>query len=47
MDRRGKQPVLIVADRGNNRIQRFTLDGKHIDFVGGVNLPCHFNEPRD
>jgi len=36
-------PVLLVADRGNHRIQRFTLDGKHIDFVAGTNLPCHFN----
>ncbi|HUA64087.1 MAG TPA: hypothetical protein VML19_35405 [Verrucomicrobiae bacterium] len=43
LDRRGAEPVLTVADRGNNRIQRFTLDGKHIDFVAGTNLPCHFN----
>src|SRR6202035_1203160 len=35
-------PILNVADRGNNRIQRFTLEGKHIDFVGGTNMPCHF-----
>ncbi len=34
--------ILAVADRGNNRIQRFTLEGKHIDFVGGTNMPCHF-----
>jgi hypothetical protein len=33
----------MVADRGNKRIQRFTLEGRHIDFVGGTNLPCHFN----
>jgi sugar lactone lactonase YvrE len=43
MDTRGAAPVLTVADRTNNRIQRFTLDGKHIDFVSGTNLPCHFN----
>jgi hypothetical protein len=43
MDTRGSTPVLTVADRGNNRIQRFTLDGKHIDFVEGTALPCHFN----
>ena len=35
-------PILTVADRGNNRIQRFTLEGKHIDFVAGTNMPCHF-----
>lgn len=43
VDMRGKQPVLLVADRGNKRLQRFTLDGKHIDFVGGTTLPCHFD----
>jgi hypothetical protein len=42
-DLRGSSPVLIVADRANHRLQRFTLDGKHIDFASGVNLPCHFN----
>jgi hypothetical protein len=36
------EPILTVADRGNNRIQRFTLEGKHIDFVAGTNMPCHF-----
>src|SRR5206468_4873376 len=35
MDQRGSTPILTVADRGNARIQRFTLDGKHIDFVNG------------
>ncbi len=43
VDRRGPEPVLAVADRGNSRIQRFTLDGRHIDFVAGTNLPCHFS----
>jgi hypothetical protein len=43
MDRREGTPILTVADRGNARIQRFTLEGKHIDFVGGTNMPCHFN----
>ncbi|MBV8817940.1 MAG: hypothetical protein JO022_06260, partial [Acidobacteriaceae bacterium] len=33
VDTRGAEPVLTVADRANNRIQRFTLEGKHIDFV--------------
>jgi hypothetical protein len=42
-DVRGDSPVLIVADRANHRLQRFTPEGEHIDFVGGVNLPCHFN----
>lgn len=44
VDTRNKQPVLIVADRGNHRLQRFTLDGKHIDFVTDeLRLPCHFD----
>jgi DNA-binding beta-propeller fold protein YncE len=42
-DTRGNQPVITIADRGNNRIQNFTLDAKHIEFIGGTNLPCHFN----
>lgn len=47
VDTRGKTPVLTVADRGNNRIQRFTLDGKHIDFVEGTNQPCHFSYSKN
>ena len=39
-------PILVVADRRNNRLQRFTLDGKHIDFVPGFRLPCHFDEHK-
>ncbi|HYP06142.1 MAG TPA: hypothetical protein VER03_07875 [Bryobacteraceae bacterium] len=46
MDTRGKDPVLVVADRRNNRLQRFTADGKHIDFVTGFRLPCHFDEHK-
>jgi DNA-binding beta-propeller fold protein YncE len=44
VDTRGSTPVLLVADRSNNRLQTFTLDGKHISFGGGVNRPCHFAE---
>jgi hypothetical protein len=43
VDTRGTEPVLVIADRTNKRIQRFTLDGKHIDFLYGTNAPCHFN----
>lgn len=35
--------TLLIADRGNKRLQRFTLDGKHIEFIAGTTLPCHFN----
>ena len=43
VDTRGGTPILTVADRSNKRIQRFTLDGKHIDFINGVTAPCHFS----
>ncbi len=46
VDMRGKSAVLAIADRGNNRIQNFTLDGKHIDFVSGTNMPCNFSFNR-
>jgi hypothetical protein len=42
-DTRGAEPVLLIADRTNKRIQRFTLDGKHIDFLYGTNAPCYFD----
>ena len=43
VDHRSGTPILTVADRANERIQRFTLDGKHIDFVSGTKSPCHFH----
>lgn len=43
VDLRGKEPILLIADRGNARIQTFTLEGKHIEFISGTNLPCHFS----
>jgi hypothetical protein len=46
IDERRTPPVLVVADRRNNRLQRFTLDGRHIDFVAGFRLPCHFHERK-
>jgi hypothetical protein len=44
--RQAARPLLVVADRRNNRLQRFTLDGVHVDFIGGFRLPCHFDERR-
>lgn len=43
VDTRGAEPILTVADRSNKRLQRFTLDGKHIDFIYGTPAPCHFS----
>jgi hypothetical protein len=46
VDTRAGKPLLVAADRRNNRLQRFTLDGKHVDFVPGFRLPCHFAEHK-
>lgn len=44
LDDRGSEPVLVVADRGNNRLQYFDLDGQHIKFVTeNMKQPCHFD----
>lgn len=44
VDVRGDEPVLTVADRGNKRLQHFTLDGRHIGFTtDGMPAPCHFH----
>jgi DNA-binding beta-propeller fold protein YncE len=48
VDKRGKEPLLAVADRGNHRIQYFTLDGKFVKFVtAGMRQPCHFDTRGD
>ena len=41
------KPVLLVADRGNRRIVRYTLDDKPIDIVEGTTQPCHFHQYKD
>ncbi|HWF48320.1 MAG TPA: hypothetical protein VG168_15030 [Bryobacteraceae bacterium] len=43
LDDRGPEPILMIADRANNRIQTFTLGGEHIAFIEGTNLPCYFD----
>ena len=41
VDDRGEQPMLIVCDRENRRLQRFDLDGRHVDTpVTGLRRPC-------
>ena len=44
VDTRGATPVLLVADRSNRRLQRFSLDGAHLGFDEGFPHPCHFSE---
>lgn len=44
VDTRSVTPKLVIADRGNRRLQEFTLDGKHIGFVTeGIRRPCHIH----
>jgi hypothetical protein len=40
------KPILLVADRGNQRVVRYTLDDKPIDVVAGTLQPCHFHEHK-
>lgn len=43
VDTRLTEPALVVADRSNHRLQYFTLDGRHREFVTvGMRQPCHF-----
>lgn len=42
VDPRGSEPLLVIADRANSRLQYFTLDGHPISFVyEGLRQPCH------
>lgn len=49
VDERDKaNPKLLVADRSNNRLQYFTLEGTHISFVKDpVRQPCHIHFNND
>lgn len=48
VDTRGSEPELYVADRGNHRIQVFTLDGQHLRFVtADLDAPCCFYQFGD
>jgi DNA-binding beta-propeller fold protein YncE len=48
VDTRRAIPVLFVADRGNHRLQVFTLTGKHVGFVTEeLRYPCCFNQFGD
>ncbi len=50
IDTRGSEtsktpPLLVITDRGNSRLQRFTLDGKHVDSILGTSkMPCYLHE---
>jgi hypothetical protein len=45
IDTRAGASLLVVTDRGNSRLQRFTLDGKHVDSIAGTSkMPCYLDE---
>ncbi len=45
VDSRGDTPLLVVTDRGNSRLQRFTLEGKRVDSIlGTTKMPCNLHE---
>lgn len=48
VDRRGAEPLLVVADRANRRLQYFNLNGEHVKFVTEeLRAPCHFHTRGD
>ena len=36
IDRRGREPLVLVTDRANHRLQWFTLEGKHVKTLDGT-----------
>ena len=47
IDSRSGDEKVLVADRANHRLQYFGLDGAHLGFVQGVDLPCDFDVHSD
>lgn len=44
IDQRGGEPVVLVADRANERLQTFALDGTPKEVIAGdFRHPCHFD----
>jgi hypothetical protein len=42
-NRPSREPLLVVADRANARLQYLSLDGKPLSIVGNVSFPAHFD----
>lgn len=49
IDTRGPEPLILVSDRGNSRLQYFNLDGEHVRFSaeGIVRKPCTTEQHGD
>ncbi len=46
-DRPGREKSVVVADRANNRLQWFTLAGKHLKTLNGFILPANIDRFKD
>ena len=44
IDTRGASPALVVADRENNRLQFFDLDGAFLSMTTGLRRPCNVHQ---
>jgi hypothetical protein len=48
IDTRGSEPLVLVSDRGNHRLQYFTLDGESVRITEGMlRLPCTTEQHGD
>lgn len=48
IDTRGPEPLVLVADRANVRLQYFTLDGEFVRMTAhDLRHPCHFDQRGD
>ncbi len=46
-DRDSENPVIVVADRANNQLQRLTIEGEYIDTIAGFGLPANVQVQGD
>ncbi len=46
-DRNPEHPVIVIADRANNQLQRLTIDGEYIDTIDGFGLPANVQVQGD
>lgn len=47
IDRRGGEPLIVVADRANSRLQWFTIGGEHRKTLDGFMLPANLDQKGD
>jgi hypothetical protein len=47
IDTRGAEPVVVVADRAHDALQKFTVEGKYLGTVGGFKYPANIDQLGD